>query len=342
MSTFCTIALALGLSFDACKLPDEIDYPKDDLTVFEYDRPPAPAPAPPPPPPEVIIKEVIVEVPAEPVDVAPPAPPPPPKTGFDIEAMNQFYQQRRAGGLKLIEGNPQPLKTNAALPPIDKPPSTPAAPVLEVAQYSHSAVVGSEPVNNEKIIAEDRYITGILETSLNTQLDGSVIIQTSRDVFGYHGRTILLPKGSRFVCDYTSPKRIGDYRIGLECNRVLIAETRAEIYQIAAPVSDPQGRIGITGEVDNRFIESYGAAFNLTILSASIRAAIAASNDDTATDSNDTILSEAGEEISTRFGEITASVLQKSLNLQPIITIPQGTRVQIRPASDWYIKTTAR
>ena len=113
---------------------------------------------------------------------------------------------------------------------------------------------------------------------------------------------------------------------------------RAEIYQVAAPVGDVQGRVGITGDVDNRFLEAYGSAFVLTFISATVRAAVAASTDGTADDIDEIIASEAGEEISTRFGEITASVLQNSINLKPIITVPQGTRVQIRPSSDWYIK----
>ena len=39
-----------------------------------------------------------------------------------------------------------------------------------------------------------------------------------------------------------------------------------------------------------------------------------------------------------RTGEITASVLQETVALQPVISIPQGTRVQIRPSRDWYIR----
>ena len=68
----------------------------------------------------------------------------------------------------------------------------------EAARYADPGVTGSLPVDNARILAADRYITGVLESSINTQVSGdgqgSVIIQTSRDIFGYHGRYILLPR----------------------------------------------------------------------------------------------------------------------------------------------------
>ena len=119
---------------------------------------------------------------------------------------------------------------------------------------------------------------------------------------------------------------------------MLSAGHRAEIHQIAAPVRDAQGRAGVTGEVDNRFWNRYGTAFMLSAISAAVRGATASGVSDAARDRNDAITDEAGKELAERFGEITASVLQETVALRPVISIPQGTRVQIRPARDWYIR----
>ena len=348
MSALCSIALALGLAAEACAPAPPADLPEGDPFVWDYrppepPAPPAPAPQPPQVVERVVVREIVREVPA-PAPVPPAAPAAPtaePPAGFDIAAVDRQYRLRRVGGLEAIPGNPggSAGRRGAGAVPAREPGAVAlAAPIAAPARYTHPGLAGGEAVDNTRILVEDRYITGILETSINTQLDGSVVIQTSRDVFGYHGRRILLPKGSRMVCDYESPKRIGEHRIGLVCDRVLTAGERAEIFQVAAPVGDVQGRAGITGEVDNRFLESYGSAFLLTFISASVRAAVASSRDAGSTDTDDVVVSEAGEEISTRFGEITASVLQRTLNLKPIITVPQGTRVQIRPASDWYLR----
>ena len=355
MSALCNIALALRLAVNACEPVPPVELPEGDSFVWDYQRPEAPAPLPEPEAPKiverVVVREIVREVPAptpapETVDrrgetVEPPEPP----QGFDIAAVDRFYRQRREGSLLAGEGAEArgTLGDGRDAPGLRQPGPQQrlggSAPALAApARYIHPGRIGGDPVDNTRILAEDRYITGILETSINTQLDGSVIIQTSRDVFGYHGKRVLLPKGSRMVCGYTSPKKIGEHRIGLVCDRVLTAGRRAEIFQVAAPVGDIQGRTGITGDVDNRFLESYGSAFILTFISASVRAAIASAADSDSRDSDDLIINETGEEISTRFGEITASVLQRSLNLKPIITVPQGTRVQIRPSSDWYIR----
>ena len=93
----------------------------------------------------------------------------------------------------------------------------------------------------------------------------------------------------------------------------------------------------MAGEVDNRFWEKYGTAFLLAGISASVRLATAASTTNN-TDSTTVVADKGAEELSQKIGEITASILEQTVNLAPIITIPQGTRVQIRPAKDWYIQ----
>ena len=229
------------------------------------------------------------------------------------------------------------------MPLVDTPPMDPSALPSrgrEENRYESPASRSGRPVDNARILAADRYITGIVETGVNSQVggdeEGSIIIQTARDVYGYHGRKVLVPKGSRLICTYAAPKDMGSSRLELRCERILMAGHRAEITNLGAPVGDVQGRQGITGEVDRRFLERYGTAFLLTGLSTAVRFAAAAGSTD-ATDTTTAAAEKAAEELSNRFGEITASVLEESLSLVPVITIPQGTRVQIRPATDWYI-----
>jgi type IV secretion system protein VirB10 len=226
---------------------------------------------------------------------------------------------------------------DVSLNSLPKPPSATklTPPVQRVRPgYEAASVTSGLPIDNSRIVTADRYITGILETGINSQLDGDaggeIIIQTSRDTYGYHGRNVLIPKGSRLICDYKSPELVGSTRLAINCKRILLAGHRAEIYQLSSTAGDVQGRSGITGNVDNRFWEKYGTAFILSGISTAVRIASSMSDNE--------IAANGSEELSEKFGEITASVLEQTVNLAPIITVPQGTRIQIRPRKDWYIR----
>ncbi|MEQ8664844.1 MAG: TrbI/VirB10 family protein [Rhodospirillales bacterium] len=352
-SAFCDLALALGLTIGGmCADPPARDrhaLPPDDTTAWSIPAaPPPPLPAPPPPMPPVVIKrEIVVEKP-----IPMPAPTPAPKeqkpdpvwTALkDAWATPASY---KAGwDTPALEVAPAPSAPSAAsaAPPLETPEMEPlalSANGTEKDQYESPGSTSTRPVDNQRILAADRYITGIIETGINSQVggdeEGSIVIQTARDVYGYHGRKVLVPKGSRLICTYAPPKDMGSSRLEMKCDRILLAGHRAEIRDLGAPVGDAQGRQGVAGEVDRRFWERYGTAIMLTSLSTAVRFAAATSSTDGA-DTTTAAAEKAAEELSNRFGEITASVLEETLSLVPIITIPQGTRVQIRPATDWYI-----
>ena len=291
------VAKALGVALQRCREappPPVSELPEEDEGVWEYKRPePAPEVPPPAAAPAVMWPPLVIE-------------------------KRQIVEKTV---IQQVPAQPAPPKP-AALP-----------------CYAERSSVSGLPVDNSRILTTDRYVSGILETSINSQLAGEdgddrdVVIQVNRDVFGYHGRSILIPKGSRLVCGFRAPKA-GETRLGLSCGRVLLGGSRAEIYQAAAGGFDVQGRRGVSGEVDNRFWEKYGTAFVLAGISAAVRGASAAIPDEEGED----IAGEGAEELGERFGEITAAVLEETVNLAPIVSLPQGTRLVLRPGSDGHIR----
>lgn len=258
---------------------------------------------------------------------------------------------RQTGAAAMLASAPASLPAGGLLSAVSAPalgpvgkaggdlgPLTPHKP----AEYQSERSVSSQPVDNTRILTADRYVVGILETSINSQIGGdqtgTVIVQTARDVYGYHGRKLLLPKGSRLICDYKAPEDIGSSRLALSCKRALIAGHRAEIRNLDSLLIDQQGRAGTSGEVDNRFWERYGTAFVLTGISTAVRYAttVTQTTDKQATAAQQSRDSGA-QELSTRLGEISANVLERTMDLKPIITVPQGTRIHIRPDKDWYV-----
>lgn len=364
MSSLCEVVLALGFTLGgACDTPatNGMPLPDEDAAAWEFLAPPPPKPEPvvvakPPSfPPVVIEKTVYVQAP-------PPMVQPKPKIVYrepprpdPVELALQQALGNRKNSLVLMAEQPVlsmsndivPVSLPTELPSMDASnvPSFPRlldAPTSD-AKYAAEKRTSTEPVDNARILTADRYITGILETGINSQLDseegGTAIVQTSADVFGYHSRNILIPKGSRLICDYDSPKKQGTTRIALECGRILMGETRAELFQLKATVGNQQGHAGVTGSVDNRWWEKYGSAILLSTISSTVQGAASLATNPSGGDSdnNATAAQESAAQLSERFGEISASVLEQTVNLAPVIRIVQGTRVQIRPRFDWYI-----
>ncbi|MAO55946.1 MAG: conjugal transfer protein TrbI [Rhodospirillaceae bacterium] len=348
-SVICDLAVAVGLTFGGICGPDAPvkppALPQDDAGAWELPKapPPPPKPAPPAMPPVVIKKEVIVE---KVVEKAPPPAPPVKKPDPVALALQAAWSGGTSQNTAWREVNVQVAATDAGgrgVPGMNAPDVDPLglqATGSEKEQYGSPGSTSTRPVDNTRILAADRYISGIIETGINSQVggddEGSIVIQTSRDVYGYHGRLVLVPKGSRMICKFLPPKDMGSSRLEMTCDRILMAGHRAEIRDLGASVGNAQGQPGVSGEVDRRFWERYGTAIMLTGLATAVRFAAATASTD-ATDTTTAASEKAAEELSSRFGEITASVLEETLSLVPIITIPQGTRVQIRPASDWYI-----
>lgn len=343
---FCELATALGLAGVLNCTPPEpkkIELPVTDAKVFEYKKPEPKPEAKPYFPPIIIKKEVIKEV-----------IPSGTRTLTQVEEkelkkirkqkkeiqtkreteLKRIYEQRqKSASLSTIKGK---LSDIDKLAPI--PGDTLAK--LENLKYKAPHKKTDNPISNKRIITTDRVISGILETGINSQLTSNastVIVQTDLDVFGYHGRNILIPKGSRLMCKYSGMDKQGLSRISLSCERILLGENRAEIYKIKTNGTDKKGNLGISGLVDNRFFEKYGTAFILAGISATVRAA-AQRDEDTSPDSKSGAMIQTGtEELAQKFGEISAQVLEKKVNLNPILIIQQGTRIKIRPSNDWYI-----
>lgn len=364
MSVVCQIAVAAGLNLVACQQP-ELEgrgLPAEQPDIYGYELPPEP-PLPPPPAPQVTFPPVVVEV-EKPV----PTPAPPSKTIIKTEYvevpkvikapeikgpdlyelyLQQAYLSRyeslntieRGGSLKKahLETSAPEVSVQAA---DDQLPNlkAPAEPSHDT--YESPGIVSTGFVDNSRILAADRYLVGILEGGVNSQLqgEGTVVIQISRDTFGAHNRFIVVPKGSRMICNYKSANKAGQTRIGFDCKRIILGESRAEIYQLKAQVSDIQGYNGVSGEVDNRWWEKYGSA----VITASVGAAFQTSAIFAAEmeqSQNTSVASDSVGAMGESFDTLTSQFLEDKVDLKPVIRIAQGTRVLIKPNFDWYLKT---
>ena len=106
-------------------------------------------------------------------------------------------------------------------------------------------------------VAQGTLIPAVLETALDSTRAGLARAVVARDVRGFDGSQILIPRGSRLFGEYRSDTQAGQ-------NRALIIWTRllrpdGATIAIGSPVSDTLGRAGLRGKVNSHFFARFGA-----------------------------------------------------------------------------------
>lgn len=169
-------------------------------------------------------------------------------------------------------------------------------------------------------IIEGTVIAAVLETALNSDLPGYVRAVVTRDVKGFDGSKILVPRGSRLIGQYKSGVALGQSRTFVIWTRLIRPD--GGMIELASPATDGLGRGGLDGDLNTHFWERFGGAILLTLLNIG-GAAI--------TDSSDTSIVIA----STRAGiDAGSSTLTSAQNIGPTVTVPQGSPVRVFVSQD--------
>jgi type IV secretion system protein VirB10 len=192
--------------------------------------------------------------------------------------------------------------------------------------------VSTLPVDRSRTLTTDMRINAVLDDDVNSQIPGVAIAIVDKPVFSPNNKFILLPVFTKIVCEYSPVEMQGQTRLAMTCNRA-ITPNGVSVTLTNAIVADQMGRTGLTGDVDNRTFETYAGAFLMSSISALAQSGV---NQNSLNYPN--WRSNAQTTFSNNIGQVTASVIQKNIDLRPIIYIKAGTRIQIRPRSDIVFK----
>ena len=187
-------------------------------------------------------------------------------------------------------------------------------------------------------IAQGKLLTAVLETAINTEIPGLVRAIVSRDVYGEAGSDVLIPRGSRLFGAYSSKITQGQGRVEIAWTR-LIRPDGVDL-AINFNASDQFGRAGLSGDVNNR----YGSVIANSILTSilAVGGVVAAESllDNAATTtttdpSNGTTTStgsassQALFDVSKTIMDTVGTVIGNTIDINPIIRVPQGTRITV-------------
>jgi type IV secretion system protein VirB10 len=176
--------------------------------------------------------------------------------------------------------------------------------------------------NRSFVIAQGAMIPAVLETALDSDLPGFARAVVSRDVRSFDGATVLIPRGSRLIGEYRSATALGQSRAFVIWTRVLRADGVS--IQIGSPVTDPLGRAGVGGHVDHHFLESFGGAILLSVITAGTTALAGGPP------STEVVIGSSAQASSLAQ---TASAYAPII-IPPTIKVPQGTPIRVFVARD--------
>ena len=292
-------------------------------------EPPAPEivqipPPPPPPPPAEEADTTEFEVPPPPV---PGTPPPPEAVDAPAEEFPERFRSKlvvvdnaTAGGQGSLTGNEVEGLTVAGEDRSSK----------FLAAASSIGDRGAKARKIERIdalVPEGTLIPGILETAIVSDLPGQVRAIVSQDVYSFDGRRILIPTGTRLIGEYQSEITRGQTRIFVVWTRMLRDDgVSVRLNSIGA---DSLGRAGLTGRVDKKFRERFGAAILLSIVGAGASYLTGYGSEAAAGDSDDARNAEelARETLAQTFSDMANQALGDSLRIPPTISVSQGERI---------------
>lgn len=167
-------------------------------------------------------------------------------------------------------------------------------------------------------------IPGVLITGLNTDLPGDIQARVTENVYDSQtGKNLLIPQGSILIASYNSSISVAQSRVQIAWNTLI----RPDGYQVSLGNMngvDAKGMAGSKGFVDEHFFQYAKAAGIIslfTILNAEFEASTAQLENKTLQD-----LSAANQGV---VNQMSAGIIQRTLDIQPTITVKNGTKINI-------------
>ncbi|NYT40680.1 TrbI/VirB10 family protein [Sphingomonas sp. R-74633] len=221
--------------------------------------PPAPEPAPvlalPSPVPSPVLPSLPAVRPQPPVYSPPAYQTPPP-------AQEQPAPARAAGEPALVidstSGN------SGRRPPADGEPA--AKPGVSGTRTGVGVLA-----NRATTVPQGTLIPAVLETALDSTSPGLARALVSRDIRGFDGSRVLIPRGSRLIGEFGADTQNGQKRMLVNWTRLIRPD--GVTIAINSPATDPLGQGGIKASVNSHFFARFAGAILQSALNVGVNLA---------------------------------------------------------------------
>lgn len=138
-------------------------------------------------------------------------------------------------------------------------------------QHKTSASAHSQTASRsvDRALFPGAVIPASLVTEISSESPGPVIAQITQAIYdSATGRTLVIPQGARLIGDYKSSTRYGQSRVAIIWSRIVMPDGHEIALDEAA--TDPSGSAGVTGMVDNHWLDVFGAAALGTLINIGV------------------------------------------------------------------------
>lgn len=224
---------------------------------------------------------------------------------------------RPSAGPQVAPGHvlPEPLPPQPLV--VYEAPSAPDPPRARQ-EGGEDRVLATRLENPSLTVPKGTIIPAVLESALDSTRAGAVRAIVSRDVMGFDGSRVLIPRGSRLDGEYGADLTYGQNRALIRWTRLLRPD--AVIVSVDSPAADPLGRAGVEGKVNSHFFARFGSAILQSVLDIGVGVA-------TRSVTNDAVILALPPGARERVADPGSEV-------RPTLTVRQGTSVSVFVARD--------
>ena len=175
--------------------------------------------------------------------------------------------------------------------------------------------------NQDLLVVQGTIIGAVMETALDSDLPGFARAMVTRDVLSFDGSQVLIPAGSHVIGEYNSGVAQGASRIFIVWHRLIRPDGVS--VSLGSPAVDDLGRGGLGGKVNRHFLQRFGGAILLSVLTGGISAVTQSLS------RGSTVIVSSTNEATSLAGQAS-----KGSDIAPTIKTRQGATVRIFVARD--------
>lgn len=172
--------------------------------------------------------------------------------------------------------------------------------------------------NRSTTVPQGTIVPAVLETALDSSSAGFARALVQRDIRGFDGTRILIPRGSRLIGEYQSNTSAGQQRAFI--NWVRLIRPDGGTIALGSPATDPVGKGGVKAKVDSHFFARFSGAILQSALDVGVNLAARSAG-------GSTVLALPGSFSGNGQAVVPAQI-------PPTLSVRQGTSVSVFVARD--------